>query len=63
MFDLSMHIALGREYRGKRVQQGSVVYLALEGGKGTMSDFQYVDGLTVLPSDAEVLKLRPSESN
>ena len=34
MFDLSMHIALGREYRGKRVQKGSVVYLALEGGKG-----------------------------
>ena len=34
MFDLSMHIALGREYRGKRVQNGSVVYLALEGGKG-----------------------------
>ena len=34
MFDLSMHIALGREYRGRRVQKGPVVYLALEGGKG-----------------------------
>jgi hypothetical protein len=34
MFDLAMHIALGQEYRGRRVQQGSVVYLALEGGKG-----------------------------
>ena len=34
MFDLSMHIALGQEYRGRRVQQGPVVYLALEGGKG-----------------------------
>ena len=34
MFDLSMHIALGREYRGRRVQQGPVVYLALEGGRG-----------------------------
>lgn len=33
-FDLVMHIALGWEYRGRRVQQGSVVYLALEGGKG-----------------------------
>jgi RecA-family ATPase len=32
--DLSMHIALGQEYRGKRVQKGPVVYLALEGGKG-----------------------------
>jgi hypothetical protein len=33
MFDLSMHVALGWEYRG-RVQQGPVVYLALEGGRG-----------------------------
>ena len=34
MFDLSMHIALGWKYRGRRVQNGPVVYLALEGGKG-----------------------------
>jgi hypothetical protein len=33
-FDLVMHVALGWEYRGRRVTQGSVVYLALEGGKG-----------------------------
>ena len=33
-FDLVMHIALRREYRGCRVQQGPVVYLALEGGHG-----------------------------
>jgi hypothetical protein len=33
-FDLVMHIALGWEYRGRRVQQGPVVYLALEGGHG-----------------------------
>lgn len=33
-FDLAMHVALGREYRGRRVQQGPVVYLALEGGHG-----------------------------
>jgi hypothetical protein len=33
-FDLAMHVALGREYRGQRVQQGTVVYVALEGGKG-----------------------------
>ena len=33
-FDLVMHIALGWDYRGRRVQQGPIVYLALEGGKG-----------------------------
>ena len=37
--------------------------LALEGGKGTMVDFKYVDGASVLPSDAEVKKLRPAEAN
>jgi branched-chain amino acid transport system substrate-binding protein len=34
--------------------------IALENGKGTMSDFKYVDGASVLPSDAEVKKLRPA---
>jgi hypothetical protein len=33
-FDLMMYAALGRPYRGRRVQQGAVVYLALEGGYG-----------------------------
>ena len=34
--------------------------IALEDGKGTMVDFKYVDGAAVLPSDAEVKKLRPA---
>jgi AAA domain len=34
VFDLAMHVALGIPYRGRRVQQGTVVYLALEGGYG-----------------------------
>jgi hypothetical protein len=33
-FDLVMHIALGWKYRGRRVQQGAVVYCALECGHG-----------------------------
>jgi AAA domain len=33
-FDITMHIALGWRYRGRRVQHGTVVYLALEGGHG-----------------------------
>ena len=33
-FDLVMHVATGRPYRGRRVRQGVVVYLALEGGSG-----------------------------
>ena len=34
--------------------------IALEKGTGTMADFKYVDGASVLPSDAEVKKLRPA---
>jgi hypothetical protein len=33
-FDVVMHVAIGRTYRGRKVQQGTVVYLALEGGSG-----------------------------
>lgn len=33
-FDAMMHVALGWTYRGKRVQQGTVVYCALEGASG-----------------------------
>ena len=33
-FDLSMHVALGWEYRGRRVKQGCVIYCALEGAQG-----------------------------
>jgi branched-chain amino acid transport system substrate-binding protein len=33
---------------------------AVEGGKGTMVDWRYVDGATIMPSDEEVRALRPS---
>lgn len=33
-FDATMHIALGWEYRGRRVKQGAVVYVACEGQGG-----------------------------
>jgi len=37
--------------------------IALKDGKGTMSDFHYVDGASVLPSDAELRKLRPASAD
>jgi hypothetical protein len=33
-FDMSLHVALGWSYRGRRVKQGSVVYCAFEGQRG-----------------------------
>jgi hypothetical protein len=34
VFDLVMHVALGWEYRGLRVQQGAAIYCAFEGQSG-----------------------------
>lgn len=34
VYDLSMHVALGRDYRGRRVKHGGVVYCAFEGMGG-----------------------------
>jgi hypothetical protein len=34
VFDLTMHVALGRNYRGLRVKKGCIVYCALEGAQG-----------------------------
>jgi hypothetical protein len=33
-FDLAMHVALGWEYRGRRVNAGTIVYCAWEGAEG-----------------------------
>lgn len=35
MLDLAMHVALGMKWRDKEVEQGGVIYAALEGGHGT----------------------------
>ncbi len=35
--------------------------IALKDGKGTMTDWHYVDGASVMPSDAEVKALRPAQ--
>ena len=51
MFRSSDHQATMGAYVGK---------IALKEGRGTMADFKYVDGAAVLPSDAEVKKLRPA---
>jgi branched-chain amino acid transport system substrate-binding protein len=51
------------EYRASDNQATMGAYvgkLALEKGKGTMVDFKYVDGLSVLPNDADTKKLRPA---
>jgi len=51
-FDLGMHIALGWEYRGHKVQQAPVVYVALEGRHGfpaRVGAFRRHHGVDVAP--------------
>jgi hypothetical protein len=51
-FDLGMHVALGRDYRGHRVQQAPVVYIALEGRHGfpaRVEAFRRHHGVEVAP--------------
>src|SRR5262249_33896627 len=51
-FDLGMHIALGRDYRGHKVQQAPVVYVALEGKHGfpaRMEAFRRYHGIESAP--------------
>lgn len=37
VFDLAMHVAPGWKYRGRRVNQGTVVYVACEGADGFLA--------------------------
>ena len=53
------------EYRASDHQATVGAYvgkIALKDGKGTMSDFSYVDGAKVLPSNDDVKKLRPADA-
>lgn len=62
MMDLAMHVALGREWRGREVEQGGVIYAALEGGYNTQNRivaFRKHYGVT----DAIPLAVIPSSLN
>ena len=38
-----------------------VGWTALEGGRGVMKNWKYLDGANYLPPDAEVMKMRPGK--
>ena len=62
---LSLMTPLGKiTYRASDNQSTMGAYLGrtkLEGTKGVMTDYVYIDGATVLPSDEETKKLRPED--
>ncbi len=54
------------QYRGidhQSTMGAFVGSIAVEKGKGTMSDFKYVDGASVMPPDEVVKKLRPASAD
>jgi hypothetical protein len=64
MLDLAMHVALGLKWRDRHVEQGGVIYAALEGGHGTKNrivafrEHYKIDGkipLAVIPSNINFL--------
>ena len=54
IFDLAMHIALGWQYRERRVQQGPVVYCAFEGQTGIQARVEAFRQTFLLEADAPV---------
>jgi len=60
-FDIAMHIALGRDYRGRCVVGGSVVYCAVEGADG-MGRRAKAFRMRFLPDPPETVPLYMSRS-
>jgi len=62
MLDMAMHVALGMKWRDKEIEQGGVIYAALEGGHGTKNRivaFKQHHGIT----DPIPLAIIPSNLN
>jgi hypothetical protein len=63
-YDIAMHIAMGREYRGRRVTQGTVVYCAFEGAAGYGARTEAFRRHYKIPSDLDIpLYLMPARTN
>jgi AAA domain len=52
--DLMLHVAMGWEYRDRRVRQGTVVYCAFEGGHGYKKRIEAQRRYYKIPDDANV---------
>ncbi len=59
-FDTPFGRAMYREQDQQATMGAFVGTLALKDGRGTMTNWRYVDGANALPGDAEVKKLRPA---
>lgn len=64
MSDLAFHIAQGKEWRGKRVEKGNVLYLSLEGSRGIKNRIAAyksenkvnLDGFLMMPCQVDFIK-------
>jgi len=58
VYDMLMHVALGWEYRGRRVQQGAVVYCSFEGQAGLAARIEAFRQHHPLAEDTEEVPFR-----
>jgi AAA domain len=49
--DVMLHVALGRDYRGRRVEQGAVIYIACEGEGGLAGRLEAFRRRCLTPDD------------
>jgi hypothetical protein len=62
MMDMALRVALGESWRGKNVDQGGVIYAALEGGRGTQNRIAAFNSRTQINDDIP-LAIIPSNIN
>jgi hypothetical protein len=52
VLDLAAHVATGRDWQDKEVEQGAVIYIALEGRQGARNRIKAMQKRGILPKDA-----------
>ena len=52
VIDLGAHVATGRDWQGKEVEQGAVLYIALEGTQGAVNRIKAMKMRGILPAGA-----------
>lgn len=61
--DLAAHVATGRRWQGKEVEQGAVLYIALEGTQGAVNRIKAMKMRSILPEEGAPIYVCSSPVN
>lgn len=61
--DLAAHVATGRKWQGKEVEQGAVLYIALEGTQGAVNRIKAMKMRSILPEEGAPIYVCSSPVN